>query len=297
MLLAQAQRIPGFHVVGVADLDVGKRAPRSPASAGRPSATAPQAWATPSRPARPASLTMRVRSPHATRSNASSKRPVILSRVSGMRSQPSTAASTSSWSMSKPTCSAACLAARARAKNLVYSMAYGDQPAIICELVDWVRSCGFELTSARDEFRAALPYHAGHGLELFRLDGGRGRQGRLQPENVQLVYGRDQGGDRDGGGRQRDGLDCRRRPCVPTDRSSRLAGVFKPVSDGGRLPRSGLSISRPARSRTAAKFNNIRYGVFVTFKANNEYTRDCFKQYGCSSTSPAGTGRCGGPFT
>ena len=27
-------------------------------------------------------------------------------------------------------------------------MAYGDQPAIICELVDWVRSCGFELTSA-----------------------------------------------------------------------------------------------------------------------------------------------------
>jgi predicted homoserine dehydrogenase-like protein len=27
-------------------------------------------------------------------------------------------------------------------------------------------------------------------------------------------------------------------------------------------------------------FNNIRYGVFVTFKANNEYTRDCFKQYG-----------------
>src|SRR3712207_7710476 len=40
------------------------------------------------------------------------------------------------------------LAARARARNLVYSMAYGDQPAIICELVDWVRSCGFELTSA-----------------------------------------------------------------------------------------------------------------------------------------------------
>ncbi len=27
-------------------------------------------------------------------------------------------------------------------------MAYGDQPAIICELVDWARSCGFELTSA-----------------------------------------------------------------------------------------------------------------------------------------------------
>ena len=40
------------------------------------------------------------------------------------------------------------LAAKARAKNLVYSMAYGDQPAFICELVDWVRSVGFELVSA-----------------------------------------------------------------------------------------------------------------------------------------------------
>jgi predicted homoserine dehydrogenase-like protein len=33
-------------------------------------------------------------------------------------------------------------------RGLVYSMAYGDQPAMICELVDWVRACGFELTSA-----------------------------------------------------------------------------------------------------------------------------------------------------
>ncbi|MEO7339138.1 MAG: Gfo/Idh/MocA family oxidoreductase, partial [Caldimonas sp.] len=40
------------------------------------------------------------------------------------------------------------IAARAKAKGVVYSMAYGDQPAIICELVDWARACGFELTSA-----------------------------------------------------------------------------------------------------------------------------------------------------
>jgi predicted homoserine dehydrogenase-like protein len=40
------------------------------------------------------------------------------------------------------------LAARAKAKGVVYSMAYGDQPAFMCELIDWVRSCGFELTAA-----------------------------------------------------------------------------------------------------------------------------------------------------
>src|SRR3984957_5158452 len=40
------------------------------------------------------------------------------------------------------------LAEKARAKGLIYSMAYGDQPALICELVDWARSCGFEITAA-----------------------------------------------------------------------------------------------------------------------------------------------------
>ena len=32
--------------------------------------------------------------------------------------------------------------------NVVFSMAYGDQPAAICELVDWVRTNGFELVAA-----------------------------------------------------------------------------------------------------------------------------------------------------
>ena len=77
-----------------------------------------------------------------------------------------------------------------------------------------------------------------------------------------------------------------------------LAGVFKPVADGGRLPRSGLvDIAASQEPDGREVFNNIRYGVFVTFKANNEYTRDCFKQYGLWSTSPAGTARCGGLST
>jgi Predicted homoserine dehydrogenase len=35
------------------------------------------------------------------------------------------------------------LAARAREAGIVYSLAYGDQPALICELVDWARAAGF----------------------------------------------------------------------------------------------------------------------------------------------------------
>ena len=32
--------------------------------------------------------------------------------------------------------------------NVIYSMAYGDQPALTCELVDWARTCGFTVVAA-----------------------------------------------------------------------------------------------------------------------------------------------------
>src|SRR3712207_9397278 len=48
-----------------------------------------------------------------------------------------------------------------------------------------------------------------------------------------------------------------------------------------RPPRSTLfPYTTLFRSDGRVVFNNIQYGVFVTFKANNGYTRDCFKQYG-----------------
>ncbi|HEU0181801.1 MAG TPA: Gfo/Idh/MocA family oxidoreductase, partial [Agromyces mariniharenae] len=37
---------------------------------------------------------------------------------------------------------------RAQAAGVVYSMAYGDQPALICELVDWCRTVGFDVVAA-----------------------------------------------------------------------------------------------------------------------------------------------------
>ena len=40
------------------------------------------------------------------------------------------------------------LLARAREAGIVYSLAYGDQPALICEMVDWARACGFEVMAA-----------------------------------------------------------------------------------------------------------------------------------------------------
>ena len=40
------------------------------------------------------------------------------------------------------------LTQRAREAGVVYTMAYGDQPALICEMVDWARSTGFDVVCA-----------------------------------------------------------------------------------------------------------------------------------------------------
>ena len=78
-----------------------------------------------------------------------SRRPAIRRRRSSTRSPRSATASTWSWSRSRPTRSAArCSRARRAEAGVVYSLAYGDQPALICDLVDWARAAGFPVVAA-----------------------------------------------------------------------------------------------------------------------------------------------------
>ena len=42
---------------------------------------------------------------------------------------------------------------KADEKGLVYSMAYGDQPAIICDMIDWARTIGLEVVCAGEGTR------------------------------------------------------------------------------------------------------------------------------------------------
>jgi predicted homoserine dehydrogenase-like protein len=54
------------------------------------------------------------------------------------------------------------------------------------------------------------------------------------------------------------------------------------------MARSGLvDIAASQEPDGREVFNNIRYGVFVTIKAHNEYSKACFKQYGLL-TDPSG---------
>ena len=52
------------------------------------------------------------------------------------------------------------LANKAREAGVIYSMAYGDQPALIAEMVDWARAAGFAVAAAGKGTKYLPAYHA-----------------------------------------------------------------------------------------------------------------------------------------
>ena len=177
------------------------------------------------------------------------------------------------------------LAAKARNRNLVYSMAYGDQPAIICELIDWAKACGFDVTAAgkgmkfEPHYRYSTPdtvwkYYGWSEEEVARGDFNAklfnsftdGTKSAIEMVAVSNASGLDCPSD---------GL-----AFLPTGTGD-LANVFKPASDGGRLEGSGIVEIASSQSRNGLEIeDHLRFGVFVTFRAPNQYSRACFRQYG-----------------
>jgi predicted homoserine dehydrogenase-like protein len=184
------------------------------------------------------------------------------------------------------------LAERAREKGLVYSMAYGDQPALICELVDWVRACGFELTSAGKGMNFEPRYRYSTPDTVWGFFGWSEEEvakGDFNPKMYNSFTDGTKAAIEMAAVANGTGLDCPDQGLAfPPAGLHDLARVFRPAADGGRMARSGLvDIAASQEPDGREVMNNIRYGVFVTFKAHNEYTRACFKQYGLL-TDPSG---------
>jgi predicted homoserine dehydrogenase-like protein len=293
MVLAQAQRIAGLHVVGIADLDPAKAR----------AALARVGWPEDSYAAR--TLGDAVRSGRtcivgdAAALAACDEIDCIIEAtghpIAGVRHALTAIDGGKHVIMVNVEADVLCgplLAARARAKGLVYSMAYGDQPAIICELVDWVRSCGFELTSAGKGMNFEPRYRYSTPDTVWSFFGWTEEEvakGDFNPKMYNSFTDGTKAAIEMAAVANATGLDC---PddglAFPPTGLHDLARVFRPAADGGRLARSGLvDIAASQEPDGREVFNNIRYGVFVTFKANNEYTRACFQQYGLL-TDPSG---------
>ncbi|HWL60296.1 MAG TPA: SAF domain-containing protein [Microbacteriaceae bacterium] len=183
------------------------------------------------------------------------------------------------------------LAARARAAGVVYSLAYGDQPALTAELVDWARASGFEVQAAGKGTKF-LPHFP-----------------QVTPDTVWEEFGmtREQGHDvnprmltsfTDGTksaiemaaianacnlGVPKAGLSFH--PCGVDD----LARVLRPRSAGGVLETSGVVESLSSLERDGRPvFRDLRWGVYVTFQAPSAFVAEQFA-YCHLTTDPSGT--------
>jgi predicted homoserine dehydrogenase-like protein len=293
MILAQAQRIEGLQVVGVMDLDVS----RAKASLNR------VGW--PKERYAASSLTQAVKDGttcvlddfKALVENTAIECVIECTGhpLAGVRHALAAIDSGKHVIMVNVEADVLCgplLAERARAKGLVYSMAYGDQPAIICELVDWVKSCGFELTSAGKGMNFEPRYRYSTPDTVWSFFGWSAEEvakGDFNPKMYNSFTDGTKAAIEMAAVANGTGLDC---PddglAFPPAGVHDLAKVFRPRGDGGRMERSGLvDIAASQEPDGREVLNNIRYGVFVTFKARDEYARACFKQYGLL-TDPSG---------
>ncbi|MGC4242237.1 MAG: flagellar biosynthesis protein FlgA [Herbaspirillum sp.] len=286
MVLAQAQHIEGMHIVGVADLNVGK----AHASLERVG-WAKERYAAKSLGEAVQNGTTCVLENAAALADCEEIECIIEATghpIAGVRHALDAIEGGKHVVMVNVEADCMCgplLAARAKAKGLVYSMAYGDQPAIICELVDWVRSCGFELVSAGKGMNFEPRYRYSTPDTVWGYFGWTDEEvakGDFNPKMYNSFTDGTKAAIEMAAVANGTGLDCPDEGLAfPPTGLHDLAGVFKPAAEGGRLARAGLvDIAASQEPDGREVFNNIRYGVFVTFKAPTEYARACFKQYG-----------------
>lgn len=177
------------------------------------------------------------------------------------------------------------LAREAEQAGIVYSMAYGDQPALTAEIVDWARATGFRVVAAGKGTKYMPHYHdvtpddvwshygltpeeagaAGMNPQMFNsfLDG---TKSALEMAAIANATGLDV---------PTAGLGFP--PCGVDD----LPHVLRPKDLGGCLERSGMvevvsSLERDGRD----VFRDLRWGVYAVFEAPNDYAAACFRQYG-----------------
>ncbi len=182
------------------------------------------------------------------------------------------------------------LARRAARAGVVYSLAYGDQPALICELVDWARASGFAVVCAGKgtrylpEYRRSTPETV---WQHYGLSAEEAARGGMNPQMFNSFIDGTKSAIEMAAVANACGLippaDGLAFPPCGTDR---LPEVLKPRSDGGVLADKGTVevVSSVGRDGSPVA-NHLRWGVYVCFEAGDDYVARCFAEYGLVTDS------------
>jgi predicted homoserine dehydrogenase-like protein len=177
------------------------------------------------------------------------------------------------------------LAKEARQVGVVYSLAYGDQPALTAEMVDWARATGFHVVAAGKGSKYLPAYHdvtPDNVWQQYGLTASEAQSAGMNPQMFNSFLDGTKSAIEMAAIANACGLNVPAQglsfpPCGVDD----LPHVMRPREQGGVLEKSGVvevvsSLERDGRP----VFRDLRWGVYVVLEAPNDYAADCFKQYG-----------------
>ncbi len=182
----------------------------------------------------------------------------------------------------------AALKKKADQNALVYSMAYGDQPALISEQIDWARAIGLEVVCAGKGTRYQPAFHYSTPETVWDHYGFSPQQVASGDYNAQMFNSFLDGtksaiemcavSNGSGLNPQPGGLQ------FPPVGVEALPQVLKPQSDGGVLAHGETVEVVASEHRDGRPVDgDLRWGVYVVFKAPTAYVKRCFAEYGVRS--------------
>jgi predicted homoserine dehydrogenase-like protein len=177
------------------------------------------------------------------------------------------------------------LAKKAEAAGVIYSLAYGDQPALICDLVDWARAAGFPVVAAGRGHKW-LPHYAQSTPETvwgyYGLTPEQAKIGGLNPKMFNSFLDGSKPAIETSAVCNATGLTPAPGGLTyPAGSVDQIPNLMRPRAEGGVLHHKGQVevVSSLQPDGTPIEYD-IRFGVWVAFEGETDYIRRCFAEYG-----------------
>ncbi len=184
------------------------------------------------------------------------------------------------------------LARKAAEANVIYSLAFGDQPALICDLVDWARTCGFPVVAAGRGHKW-LPHFAQSTPDTvwgyYGLTPEQAARGGLNPKMFNSFLDGSKPSIESTAVSNATGLGVPSNGLLyPPASVEDIPFVTRPIGEGGVLERKGMVEVISSLEADGRKIPyDIRMGVWVTVEAETDYIKNCFEEYN-AHTDPSG---------
>jgi predicted homoserine dehydrogenase-like protein len=184
------------------------------------------------------------------------------------------------------------LARRAHEAGVVYSLAFGDQPALICDLVDWARTCGFPVVAAGRGHKW-LPHFCESTPETvwghYGLTPEQAQRGGLNPKMFNSFLDGSKPSIESTAVANATGLLVPSNGLLyPPASVEDIPVVTRPIDEGGVLEQKGMVEVVSSLHTDGRKIDyDIRMGVWVTVEAETDYIKNCFEEYN-AHTDPSG---------